>query len=166
MVEVTKIKAGLALLTFACTLVAVSCGSSPNVACATTDVPLVRDVAAATRAVEVASAAIGMDGVPTETAQREFQEGATNLSLDTGGDLWVLTRVSRSELVDFVDLRPAVAALEDEGFEQERTTDPAAPTYNLKRGDQRASVSLGPRLREYYGKVEARVQVDTGCRPA
>jgi hypothetical protein len=142
-----------------------ACSSSPNVACATTDVPLDRDVATATRSVEVASAAVGMDDVPTSAEQRYYLEDARDFSLNTGGGKWVLTRVSRSELVDFVDVRTAVAALEDEGFEQERTTDAAGSTYVLRRGDQRATVSLGDRLRGNDGKVEVRVQVDTGCRP-
>lgn len=133
-------------------------------ACPTTDVPLGQDVATATHAVEVASAAIGMADVRTATEQRSYQEDARDFTLDAGGDSWVLTRISRSELVDYADVRPAVAALEDEGFEQQRSTDAGSSTYTLGRGDQRATVSLGDRLRESGGKVEVRVQIDTGCR--
>jgi len=154
----------LATLALAGALGLAACSSSPNVACPTTDVPPDRDVATATRAVEVASATVGMADVRTSTVQRSYQEDGRDFTLDTGGDTWELTQVSRSELVDFVDIRPAVAALEDEGFDHERTTDARMSTYTLRRGDQRATVSLGYRLRENDGKVEVKVQVDTGCR--
>ena len=151
---------------FACAVVPAACSSAPNVACPTTEVPQKRDLATATHAVEVAAATIGMADVATATEQRSFQEDARNFSLDTGGDEWVLTQVSRSELVDFVDIGPAVSSLEHMGFEQTHTGDAGMSTYTLERGDQRATVSLGYRLRGNDGKVEARVQVDTGCRPA
>ena len=164
MADVTKARVRLAALALACASGLAACSSSPNVACPVTDVPLDHDLATATHSVEVGSAAVGMVDVRTATEQRSYREDARDFSLDTGGDRWVLTQVSRSELVQFVDVRPAVAALEDEGFEQERTTDAGMSTYTLERGDQRATVSLGHRLRGNDGKVEVRVQVDTGCR--
>ena len=166
MAEAMKAKIGLVLLAFACASLPAACRSAPNLACPTTDVPMDRDEATATRAAEVASARIGMADVRTTTEQRSFQEGGRTFSLDQGGDEWVLTQVSRSELVDGADIRSAVAALEDEGFKQKRSKDEGMLTYTLERGAQRATVSLGPRLRGNNGRVEARVQVDTGCRPA
>lgn len=150
----------------ACLATVVACSSGPNVACPTTDEPLSRDEATATEAVEVASAAIGMADVPTETDQWYVQEEPRSLSFESGGGRWVLTRVHRSVLVDFVDIRPAVEALEAEGFEEVRSSDRGGTTYDLARGDQRASVSLGQRLRADAGKLWVTVRVDTGCRPA
>ena len=166
MADATTARVVLAALALAFAAVLAACSSSPNVACPTTDVPLDRDVATATHSVEAASATVGMADARTATEERSYQEDARDFSLDTGGDQLVLTQVSRSELVEFVDVRPAVAALEDEGFEQKRTADAGMSTYTLERGDQRATVSLGERLRGNDGKVEVRVQVDTGCRLA
>ena len=100
-----------------------------------------------------------------KTDQRHVQEEPRALSLDSGGDHWVLTRVSRSHLVDYVDIRPAVEALEAEGFGQVEHSDLGSTTYDLSRGDQRARVSLGQRLRSTRGKLQVTVRVDTGCRP-
>lgn len=165
MAVVTKARVRLTALAFACASGLAACSGSPNVACPTTDLPRERDLATATHAVEVASAAVGMGDVSTETEEQTYQEDSRDFSLGSGGGQWVLTQISRSELVEFVDVRPAVAALEDEGFEQ-HTTDAGSSTYTLERGDQRATVSLGDRLRGNDGKVEVRVQVDTGCRTA
>lgn len=162
-----RTRAGIAVLALACALVPAACGrSGPNVDCPTTDMPRTRDVASATRAVEVAAAKIGMADVPTSVDNRSLQSKARDFTLDSGGQEWELSRISRSELVDFVDVRPAVEALEDEGFDHEEHSEIGETTYTLERGSQRARVTLGPRLRGYGGKVEARVEVDTGCRPA
>lgn len=131
--------------------------------CPVSDLTVAEDTRTARAALVAAADAADMSGIRTEvrTIHEQVESGPTGISTDE----YASVRLWRSVLVDFAPLEPPVEALEREGFE--RTGGTGDRIVTLERGQQRARVESGLRLRDNPGdgKLWFTIEVTTGCRP-
>lgn len=143
-------------------LLPAGCGR-PKPPCPEADLPLAEDTRTAEAALAVAAEAADMADVPTEVDTRTIDWepgglGSTSVQLEQ-------VSVRRSTYVSFAPLAPPVEALKDEGFEGPSATGNDTSVV-LERGQQRARVELGERLRDNpgEGQVAFTIEIWTGCR--
>jgi hypothetical protein len=138
------------------------CGRSKP-PCPEADLTLAEDRRTAESALAVAAEAADMAEVPTEVDTRSIDWepgglGATSVQLEQ-------VSVRRTTYVPFAPLAPPVEALKGEGFEGPSVTGNDTSVV-LERGQQRARVELGERLRDNPGEGQAAftIEIWTGCR--
>ena len=156
---------GPALTVLAVALVVVllaGCGR-PKPPCPEADLTLAEDRRTAESALAVAAEAADMAEVPTEVDTRSIDWEPGGLA-STSVQLEQLS-VRRSRYVSFAPLAPPVEALKGEGFDGPPVTGNDTSVV-LERGQQRARVEIGERLRDNPGEghVAFTIEIWTGCR--